>query len=489
MKKILALLGVALVMLVAVVLVRALLFTSHHSVPIESASVAVDEAQITAHLVEAIRFRTISTGNPETQSYDAFPRFTEWVKQTYPQMQTTMELQMFGEHTMLYKWQGANPSLKPILLTSHYDVVPVVPGSENNWEHPPFSGDIADGYVWGRGALDDKSAVVVMLEAATKLIQEGFVPQRTIYFSFGHDEEVGGPNGAANVVKHLKATGVQLAWTIDEGSFVSKDVVPGFNKPIASINVAEKGSVTLELIASSAGGHSSLPAAEVSVDILAQALVSLRKHPIPGDIEGVSAEMFDSIARQGSFAVKLFVANQWLFGDLMNRQLSKNSYTNALIRTTTAPTMLRAGIKSNVIPPTANATVNFRLHPRDTPESVVAHVVAAIDDARVEVRLQQEGMSTLASGVSSRESAGYKTIAKVAKMIFGDIIVVPGITVGGTDSKYYSQVADDSYRFQFMLVGQEDTAGFHGTNERVAISNLVKATQAYYLLMKLGASE
>ena len=328
-----------------------------------------------------------------------------------------------------------------------------------------------------------------MLEASTQLIKEGFVPQRTVYFSFSHDEEVGGPDGAANVVKYLKSNGVQLAWSLDEGSFLSSDMLPGFDKPIASINVAEKGSVTLELTANSAGGHSSLPEAEVSVDILAQALVRLRQHPLPGEIEGIAAEMFETVAKEGSFTARFFMANRWLFGGMMNAQLSKNSFSNALIRTTTAPTMLRAGIKSNVIPPTASATVNFRLHPRDTPESVLAHVGAAIDDDRVEVKLKNDGMYTLASGVSSRGSEGYKTIAGVARRVFGDIIVVPGLTIAGTDSKHYSKVADDSYRFQYMMLTKVDSVGFHGTNERISIENLVQATQAYYLLLKQGTGK
>jgi carboxypeptidase PM20D1 len=180
-------------------------------------------------------------------------------------------------------------------------------------------------------------------------------------------------------------------------------------------------------------------------------------------------------------------ANQWLFGGLIEKQLSSNARTNALLRTTTAPTLLQAGIKTNVVSPTATGTVNFRLHPRDTPESVKAHVISAIDDERVEVDMRSGGMSSLASKVSSREGDGYRLIAQVARQIYGDLIVVPGMTAGGTDSKHYSRVADDSYRFQFMMVSPGDISGFHGTNERVAIENLVKGTGAYYLLLKEAA--
>lgn len=487
MKRMFGLTGLALLALAVVVLARTLMFSATESTTTPIIPVVVDEAAITAHMAESIRFRTISTGDPMTQDFAAFEAFVQWVNETYPEVRDAIPMELIAQHTLLYRWQGSNPDLKPILLTGHYDVVPVVPGTEQDWTHPPFAGIVADGYVWGRGAMDDKNGVIVMLEAATQLVQEGFTPQRTIYLSFGHDEEVGGVNGASSVADHLQAQGVQLAWSIDEGSFIATGLFPDFDTPIALINVAEKGSMTLDLTAHGPGGHSSIPAAELSVDILAQALVNLRKHPVPGGLEGLTTETLEGIALDGPWALRVLVANQWMFGGLIESMLAADSRTNALLRTTTAPTMLRAGIKTNVIPPSATATVNFRLHPRDTPQSVKAHVIAAIDDERVDVEIRGDGMSSSASAVSSRDSEGYRTIAKVARQVFGDLIVVPGLTVGGTDSKHYSRVADDSYRFAYMLASLDDSAGLHGTNERIAIDNLIKGTSAYYLLMKEAA--
>lgn len=487
MKKILRYFGLLLLLLVAVVLIRTLMFSAVKQENIDQITVEVDGARLTQNMSEAIKFKTISTGDSATQDYQPFLDFTAWLETTYPQVHQTLKLQKVAEHTLLFKWQGSNGSLKPILLTAHYDVVPVVPGSESDWHYPPFNGTVADGYVWGRGAMDDKSAVVVMLEATTKLIKEGFTPQRSIYLSFGHDEEIGGMQGAKGVAELLKAQGVQLEWSIDEGSFIGNGVFPGLDKPLAAINVAEKGSVSFDLVATGPGGHSSIPANELPIDILAMALVNLRKAPLPGGMEGISEQMVDGIGRSGPFSVKILVANKWLFAGVLDRELSKSRTGNALLRTTTAPTILRSGVKTNVIAPSATATVNFRLHPRDTAASVKEHIINAVGDQRVEVKAHGEGMSTLASKVSSTQSDGYKIITKVARQVFGDIVVVPGITLGGTDSKHYSLVADDSYRFQFMLVMPEDIAGFHGTNERVFIDNLVKGTGAYYLLMKEAA--
>lgn len=483
MKRFFKLVGILLVAVAGLVLVRTLMFTAPATPSVARVGVEVDEASVTAHMVDAIRFKTVSVAVEQTPDYAPFVDFVAWVEETYPEVQQSLALDMVADHTMLYTWQGSNSALKPILLTSHYDVVPVVPGSEGDWKHPPFEGEISDGYVWGRGAMDDKSAVIVMLEATTMLLKEGFQPERTIYFSYSHDEERGGPLGAAGVTALLQERGVQLEWSLDEGSFIVKGMLPGSDKPVAMINVAEKGGLTLDLVARGPGGHSSMPAAETSVDILAQALVNLRKHPVPGGLDGLSGELFDTFARNGSFTFRMLFANKWLFGGVIEKQLAASGGMDAMIRTTTAPTILKAGIKTNVIPPTALASVNFRLHPRDTPQSVRDHVIAAIDDERVTVTMQG-AHQRMASEVSSWDSDGYKLIESVARQFFGDIVVVPGLTIGGTDSKHYGKVADNSYRFQYMNVGPEDLEGFHGTNERVSIDNLVKGTGAYYLLMK-----
>ncbi|MFK8020472.1 MAG: M20 family peptidase [Pseudomonadales bacterium] len=489
MKKLFIALLSLVLLLIAILLFNTLRMTVRSVEAVDQVKVPVNAQQITERMAQAIRFRTVSTGDEATQEYTQFRAFVAWVEQTYPQVYSVMNLEMIAEHTILLTWQGSNPTLKPILLTGHYDVVPVVPGSDGEWAHSPFSGDVAEGYVWGRGALDDKSGVITMYEAAALLVQQGFKPERTVYFSFGHDEETGGTAGAAGVAEYLKTQGVQLAWSLDEGSFVAEGIMPGLTTPLALVNVAEKGSVTLELIAHGPGGHSSMPEAELAADILANALVNLRKQPLPGGIEGVTAESFDILAPHLPFGLRMLMANRWLFGPLLESQLGKDARMDALMRTTTAPTMLQAGIKSNVIPPTAKAIVNFRLHPRDTAEQVVAHAISAIGDERVDVRIAGDGLSSPASGVSSRDTEGYRAISRVIRQIYGDVIVAPGMTMGGTDSKHYGKVSDDSYRINLMKITPDDISGFHGKNERISIDNLVNATGAYYLLIKEAAGE
>jgi carboxypeptidase PM20D1 len=482
-KKILGALALAVLVLTAVVVVRTLAFTPREVEPVERVDVAVDAAGVTARLSEALQFRTISHQQPTPIDSAAFEQFQSFLEQTYPDVHGSLRRERIAGYSLLYTWPGQNPELEPILLTAHYDVVPIIPGTEGEWEHAPFGGVVAGGYVYGRGAQDDKSAVVALLEATTILLRTGFRPERTILMSFGHDEELGGDEGAAGVVAHLKERGIHLAWSLDEGSFLIDGIVPGLDQPAASINVAEKGYVSLDLVARGEGGHSSMPPDRTAVDVLAEALVALRDAPMPGGLDGLSDAMYEDMARHMSFGRRLLFANRWLFGGLLESFLADNPTANAMMRTTTAPTMLSASVKENVLPIEAIATVNFRVHPRDSVDGVVDHVRRAVAHDRLEVRLRQ---GSDASSVSSTESEGYAHIVLALRETYGDVIVAPGLTIGGTDSRHYGAIASDSYRFNPMVVTSDDISGFHGTNERISTDNLVRATAFYVQLMRHG---
>ncbi|MGI9538558.1 MAG: M20 family peptidase [Miltoncostaeaceae bacterium] len=485
-KKILLALVAMLAVLVAVLLGRTLTVAAPVAPAAPSEVRTVDGDAVASRLAEAIRFRTISHQDRDAFDPAPFEGFVEWVESTYPRLAGALTREIVNDHSLLFTWEGSDPRLAPILLTGHHDVVPVIPGTEGKWTHPPFDGVVADGYVWGRGALDDKSAVIALLEATTLLVEEGFRPARTVYLAFGHDEEIGGADGAGAIVARLRSGGVQLAWSLDEGSFLLAGILPGLDVPVASINVAEKGYVSIDLVASGEGGHSSMPPRQTAVGVLAAAIVALESEPMPGAVEGLSAEMFDALAPHVPFAARIVLANRWLFGGLLESVLSARPTTNAMVRTTTAATMLSGSIKENVLPIEAVGTVNFRLHPRDTVDDVVAHVTSVIDDERIEVRPGEKGGA--ASEVSSTTSEGYALIGNAVRSIEPDAIVVPGLTVGGTDSRHYGQIADDAYRFNPMVVTTADAAGFHGTNERISIDNLVRATRIYARLIELGAA-
>ncbi|MFY9333786.1 MAG: M20 family peptidase [Porticoccaceae bacterium] len=474
-----------LLIIIAIIIVRTFMHNPQTSAAIDVVTIDIDEDRASQHLSQAIQFATISPQDPAQRDHAVFEQFIEWAADTYPDVHREMSLQRLDD-TLLFKWQGTDATLKPILVTGHYDVVPVIPGTEADWLYPPFSGVIADGVIWGRGALDDKSGVVAMLEASTHLIRDGFKPARSVYLSFGSDEEVGGENGARLVTEYLAAQGVQLAWSLDEGSFVLDDIFPGVDKLLAIVNVAEKGTLNLEIVGKSAGGHSSMPPAKTAVGILAEAIVALQNSPLPGGMEGLSLEMLDTVSRHMPFVPKMMFANQWLFSGVLNHSLSQMPVTNAMLRTTIAPTMLSGSVKSNVLPIEAVAVVNFRVHPRDSLDDIVNHVSAAVASETVEVRVP-DASGKLASEVSDWHSDGFATVSTAVQQVYGDLVVAPGLMVAASDSRHYSKVADNAFRFNPFIVNADTMTGFHGTNEKIKVADFAQGIRSYIQIIKNGA--
>lgn len=334
--------------------------------------------------------------------------------------------------------------------------------------------------------------MVGILEAVSHLVARGYQPKRTVYLSFGHDEEIGGAKGAALVADFLETNGVQLAWSLDEGSFLLDGFLPGVDKLVATVNVAEKGTTTLQIVGKGAGGHSSMPPSQTAVGILAAAITKLEKEPMPGGLDGLSLALFDTTSREMPFTLKLLFANRWLFSGLIEATLAKDPATNAMLRTTTAPTMLSASVKTNVLPIEAIATVNFRVHPRDSVASIFDHVREVVENDNVEVRPMAWdgfGLGKPASQVSSWESAGYKNIEQSVKNIYGDVIVAPGLMVAASDSRHYGRVADDAYRFNPFPLTKAQLTGFHGTNERIGTEDFVRGVKVYIRILELGSNQ
>jgi len=475
--------GLAVLVLVVVQAVQAVRFSPITLTTVGITLPKVNKGEVVAHLSEAIRLKTISTEAGMTNRGPAFQNFVDWLVTTYPAANGAMSREMIGGLTPLYRWPGSDDTLKPILLTAHYDVVPVAQEGLDDWEQAPFSGVVADGFVWGRGALDDKSAVVAIMEAVEALVEGGYTPKRTIYLSFGHDEEIGGTDGAGGVVAHLKDQGVQMAWSLDEGSMILVDVIAGLDHPVASINIAEKGYVSLEITAHATGGHSSLPPRDTAVSTLAKGLANLQSGPVPGGLTGVSKEFFSALGPYFSLEKRVLFANLWFYRPLLNKILSGSPATDAMLRTTKAPTMLRGSAKDNVLPQTAVGVVNFRIHPRDSIESVIAHTREMIDNPEIDVEILGD-WGREASAVSSADNQAFATLELTFRQVFGNLIVVPGLTVAGTDSVHYSQIADDSYRINPFLFTGEDIKRLHGRNERISVDGMIKAVQFYTTLIR-----
>ncbi|MFT4045648.1 MAG: M20/M25/M40 family metallo-hydrolase, partial [Solimonas sp.] len=452
--------------------------------PATPALLAVDAGQAAAHLAAAVRVATVSP-SAEAPNDAAFAAFAALLRAQYPRVHQALGVETVGAHGLLYRWQGRDPSLAPVLMLAHQDVVPV--DEPSRWRHAPFSGDIADGYVWGRGTLDDKGSLIAQLEAAEALLAQGYAPRRTLYFAFGHDEESGGLDGARRIAALLAARGVRARFAVDEGGAITRGVVAGIAAPVASIMVAEKGYVSFELRTYGDGGHSSMPPPVTAIGRLARAVARLEARPMPARLTPATAQMLETLASHLPFAQRLAIANRWLFGPLLLRQLARQPVTNALIRTTTAPTMFNAGVKDNVLPGEARAVVNFRLLPGDSIDRVQRHVTAAIDDPAVEVRTQRESGDE-PSPAADAGGPGYALVRASVASVYPDAIVAPGIVVGATDLRHYAGVIDERCNFLPGRLDARDLERIHGIDERVSVSEFADMVRFYAQLLRSASA-
>lgn len=473
MKKFILALVIAVVIIASILIVNTLTLKSKQvaSESLEKVNLPDDVFQ---NLSKAITFTTISYSEEAIPDSTAFFGFHRFLQETFPLTHATLSLEKINTYSLLYKWEGSDASKKPIILMSHQDVVPVDQPTLGDWEAGPFEGKITDTHVIGRGTMDDKGTLIGLLEAVEKLIEEGFVPKRTIYIASGHDEEVGGSNGAAKIAAYLKDKGVHAAMALDEGGFLAEDLIPGIDKPVAMINLAEKGFASFRLIVETKGGHSSQPPRENTIGMLAQAIVDLENHQLPYKLVKPIDYQFEYMGAELPFFKKLAFANPWFFKKPILEALNAH--------TTTAPTIISGGVKNNVIPTVAEATINFRILTGETIESTKQHIENTISD---KIKVEPVGFLTNPSPVSSIDSENFKILEKTIRDMFPTSIVVPGLVGGGTDARYFYEIADDVYRFYPIRLAPDSMTRFHGIDEKISKDNYKEIIEfAYHLIKK-----
>ncbi|MGB1449982.1 MAG: M20 family peptidase [Flavobacteriaceae bacterium] len=476
MKRFLQSVLIAFLLLLLVMVYKSLNFPSQQLNVSGVALSKVDEAAI-ERFSGALQLKTISPEKEIEFDSIAFFQFNDYIKTTYPLVDALLEKKQFNHFSHLFYWQGSDPSLKPVILMGHLDVVPVIEENLTDWKQPPFGGKVVNDTLWGRGTIDDKIGVIGLLEATEGLLAKGHQPKRSLYLSFGHDEEIGGLRGAKAIVEHLEAQGVEAAFVLDEGGTISQGIIPGIKKDVALIGIAEKGYVSLELSVKKEGGHSSMPEKESAIDILSSAIVQLKTNPFPAKLAGPIANFIDFLGPEMPGLNRFVFANRWLFESIITGIYEKTASGNALVRTTTAPTLFNAGIKDNVIPQSAKATVNFRIMPGENSSTVLARVKELIQDPRIQIskgRMQSEP-----SHVSSIKSKGFKTLRQTVAEVYPEALVAPFLVIGGTDSKHFEPIAKDIYRFSPMIINRSNIKSFHGLNERIAVKDFKKAIQFY----------
>ncbi|MEM8908903.1 MAG: M20 family peptidase [Bacteroidota bacterium] len=439
--------------------------------------------QVIQRLSAAVRLPTVSTNTSIDTT--AMLDLLSFMDSQYVFVDSLLEKYEVNTFSRVYHWPGKNQKLQPILLIGHMDVVPVEQESWSAWTWPPYSGTIKDGYIWGRGTLDDKVSVLGLLEAVELLLRQNYRPERSIYLAFGHDEEVGGLQGAKAIARRFQQQGLQFEYVLDEGAVIMEDALPGLQSPLALIGNSEKGYATLTLTARlPEGGHSSMPPSETAIGVLSKALLKLEAKPFPANIQGSAKTLFEHAGPETDMPYRMIFANLWLFEGILAQQLSQQPASNALLRTTIAPTILSAGVKENVLPTEASAKINFRILPGETAETVAQYLQTTIADDRVDIHNESPERTQAPSNLSSTTSFGYNVIQRTIREVFPEAVVSPFLVIATTDSRHYSEVANQTYRFLPLQFSNADLKRIHGIDERIGTEAYKEVVRFYHQLLR-----
>jgi carboxypeptidase PM20D1 len=470
-----------LIAIIAVVLIRTLRFHP----PVFSPGVPVDPGKVPdaalARLAQAITYRTISIKHYAETDFVPYDAFIGFLKAAFPLFHSTCECSRINGYALMYLWKGSDRSLNPLMLTAHYDVVPVEAGTESDWKYPPFSGEIAEGRVWGRGTLDIKSQIIAQIEAATVLMQSGYAPKRDIYFVYGQDEEVGGEQGALKVAEYFASQHIMLECVLDEGGIVLQGMLSGVDNPIALIGIAEKGFTNYVISVAGEGGHSSTPPKHTALGELSSLIARIEAHPLPKRLTPEVANFLRGISGDMNFKVRMAISNLWLFKPLLLHILSKDPTTNALVRTTFAATMANAGSAHNVLPRRAEFNLNVRLLHGDTSAQVEDYIRKLAGNLPIHIETNQVAE---ASQVTPASGKVYDTLTGLIGELYPGIVTAPYVMLGGTDSRKYYNVCSNVYRFTPIQITNAENSTMHNTNESITIDNYARMISFYEKFIK-----
>ena len=438
-----------------------------------------------------IQIPTVSYTDTEKTDFSRFAAFRDYLKKKYPAVFEKMEYSLINENTMLLVWRGTNAGLNPILFNAHYDVVPAYDSPSTSeipfdvsddlvhtpieaptaWTYPPFSGAVKNGRMYGRGTLDVKSMLFALMNAAETLMEQGFRPQRDIYFAFTHDEEVGSENGAKKIVEYLKSQPVFLDAVYDEGGLVQLMKMKGETYGFAMVGVAEKGYLTVRIKVSANAGHSSTPPLETTLGKAAVIIQRLENNQMPARISPDFEVLLKNVASIFGFPAKIAVANNDVLEPVFTKILSTVPMTNAAIRTTTAVTGAKGSDAENVLLGVAEIIVNFRLFPGDKIDDVIKHVEKQCKgfDTQIEVLTGRE-----AAKVSPTDTKAFRKMEESIKSVFPAANIVPYVTLAATDSRNYQEVSDNIYRFMPIAVTPVEVGTIHGYDESITLDNYLK---------------
>lgn len=429
-----------------------------------------------ARLSELIRFRTVSSRDSAEVDVTQFDGFLKALERLYPRVHAQLECTRVNTYGLLFRWAGtaAHPSLQPTVLMAHYDVVPI--DEDDDWTHPPFSGHNDGEYVWGRGTLDDKGALVVIMEAMESLLTAGFQPGQDIYLSFGNNEETAGDTADA-VVDLLHGRGVTPWLVLDEGGAVTQGAFPGVTKAAAVVGVAEKGMLDVEILTRSPGGHASTPPRMGATARLARAVMRLEKAPFPSALPDASIQMVETFGRHAPMPLRFILARTRMLSWPVAKLFALlGGETNAMTRTTVAVTQLEGSKGANVLAATAKAHLNIRIAIGSSVDATMDRLRKIIRDPKVELTVLEGSDPT---PVSATDNEQFAILRSSIERVYPEAFVAPYIMMACTDARRFNRISHAVYRFAPFEMSSEARASLHGVNERILISTLGRGVSFY----------
>ncbi|MCD7937052.1 MAG: M20/M25/M40 family metallo-hydrolase [Tannerellaceae bacterium] len=497
----------ALLLLVAILIIKTMTYSFRDNKVVQT-DVPVNVPPVSEKSIKrfagGIQIPTISVENYAETDFQPFDRFKTYLEQSYPEVYDKLETMVINDYGLVFHWKGKNSQLDPILLLSHYDVVPVdgyeeeqyftgdtifrfnetplspIDSIQEGWTYPPFSGAVTGGRIYGRGTLDMKGMLFGIMEAADALLQEGFQPERDIWFAFGQDEENGGRQGAVRIAEYFKERNLRFDAVYDEGSFVLAPGVGGINKPMALVGVGEKGFLTLRLSIRGLGGHSSMPPKRSSLVMAAEIIEKLNNNQMPARIISPIQSFLNNAGGEMGFASRLAIANQWLLRPVLLKTLGNSPATNALIRTTTAFTVIKGSDANNVVSAVSELTINFRILPGEQVEDVIRHVKEICKEYDIEYEVVN---AREPSAISPEDTRAFTIIEENVRELYPDAIFSSYITIGGTDAYKYQIVSDHIYRFMPIYLNDYEQRTIHNENEHISFENFGRMIQYFKLVM------
>lgn len=435
--------------------------------------------QYARHLSAQLQCKTINAPDiPSEEIHEEFVKLQALLKEQYPLCFGAMQRINLGTDALLLRWPGADASRGAVVLMSHSDVVPAT----GTWQHPPFSGEIADGRIWGRGAVDIKSGLCAILEACEALLREGFTPACDVYVSSSNNEETMG-DGAPLAVEYFKNNNIKIDLVSDEGGAILEKPMAGLDGYFAMLGIVEKGYANVKFTARSKGGHASAPPKNSPLVRLAKFMCHVEKHsPFKKEISTPVRQMFAALAPYMAFPYRLLLGNLWLFGPLLKVVLPALSpKAGAMLHTTCAFTMAQGSAAGNVIPENASVVANLRFIMHQNMEQSVAAIKAVADkyDLETEVLYGND-----CSPYVDINAPRFQYVVDCVRKIYPEAGVAPYVMIGGTDARHFSPICDCVVRCAPLIMDQQQLDSMHGLDENIYVDALARGVDFYTLLVR-----